>query len=306
MQVRSCSTVVHVLTRREVCKATGAALAVLGAAPAASAVAAPTKAAGEQSLPAAAAGDALQLWYREPANEWVQALPVGNGRLGAMVWGGIAHERLQLNEDTLYAGGPYDATSPDALAALPQVRALIFAGRYAEAEALADAKMLSRPLKQMPYQPLGDLLLDFDRADGISEYRRQLDLDTGVVTTTFRSGGAVHKREVFVSAQSQCIVVRLSCDRPVRFPCAWASTARRPARSRWSRAACCSAVATAASPASTASCALRCACCRRSRAARSAICVTACASRAPMKWCCCSLPPPATNALMPSMAIRSR
>lgn len=214
MQVRSCSTVVHVLTRREVCKATGAALAVLGAAPAASVVAAPTKAAGKQSLPAAAAGDALQLWYREPANEWVQALPVGNGRLGAMVWGGIAHERLQLNEDTLYAGGPYDATSPDALAALPQVRALIFAGRYAEAEALGDAKMLSRPLKQMPYQPLGDLLLDFDRADGISEYRRQLDLDTGVVTTTFRSGGAVHKREVFVSAQSQCIVVRLSCDRP--------------------------------------------------------------------------------------------
>ncbi len=214
MQVRSCSTVVHVLTRREVCKATGAALAVLGAAPAASAVAAPAKAAGKPSLPAVAAGDALQLWYREPANEWVQALPVGNGRLGAMVWGGIAHERLQLNEDTLYAGGPYDATSPDALAALPQVRALIFAGRYAEAEALADAKMLSRPLKQMPYQPLGDLLLDFDRADGISEYRRQLDLDTGVVTTTFRSGGAVHKREVFVSAQSQCIVVRLSCDRP--------------------------------------------------------------------------------------------
>ncbi|MCE4357957.1 glycoside hydrolase family 95 protein [Xanthomonas hortorum] len=202
------------LTRREVCKATGAALAVLGAAPAASAVAAPAKAAGKQSLPAAAAGDALQLWYREPANEWVQALPVGNGRLGAMVWGGIAHERLQLNEDTLYAGGPYDATSPEALAALPQVRALIFAGRYVEAETLADAKMLSRPLKQMPYQPLGDLLLDFDRADGISEYRRQLDLDTGVATTAFRSGGAVHKREVFVSAQSQCIVVRLSCDRP--------------------------------------------------------------------------------------------
>lgn len=144
----------------------------------------------------------------------VEALPVGNGRLGAMMWGGIAHERLQLNEDTLYAGGPYDATSPDALAALPQVRALIFAGRYAEAEQLADAKLLSRPLKQMPYQPLGDLLLDFDRADGISDYRRQLDLDTAVATTTFRSGGAVHRREVFVSAQAQCIVVGLSCDHP--------------------------------------------------------------------------------------------
>ena len=196
------------LTRRELCKATGAAVAVLGAAPALS------QAAGVAPLPAVAPDDALHLWYREPANEWVQALPVGNGRLGAMVWGGIAHERLQLNEDTLYAGGPYDATNPQALAALPQVRALIFAGRYAEAEQLADAKLLSRPLKQMPYQPLGDLLLDFDRADGISEYRRQLDLDTAVATTTFRSGGAVHRREVFVSAQSQCIVVRLSCDRP--------------------------------------------------------------------------------------------
>ncbi|MBB5865827.1 glycoside hydrolase family 95 protein [Xanthomonas sp. 3058] len=199
------------LTRRELCKATGAAVAVLGTAPVAAQAA---KATRSSSLPAVAPAGALTLWYRQPANEWVQALPVGNGRLGAMVWGGIAHERLQLNEDTLYAGGPYDATSPEALAALPQVRALIFAGRYAEAETLANAKLLSRPRKQMPYQPLGDLLLDFDRADGISDYRRQLDLDTGVATTTFRSGGALHRREVFVSAQSQCIVVRLSCDRP--------------------------------------------------------------------------------------------
>ncbi len=215
MQVRSCSALVHVLTRREVCKASGAALAVLGAAPAACAVATSVtaQAADKPSLPEVAAADAVQLWYREPANQWVQALPVGNGRLGAMVWGGIAHERLQLNEDTLYAGGPYDATSPEALATLPQVRALIFSGRYAEAETLADAKLLSRPLKQMPYQPLGDLLLDFDRADGISDYRRQLDLDTAMATTTFRSCGALHRREVFVSAQSQCIVVRLSCDR---------------------------------------------------------------------------------------------
>lgn len=199
------------LTRRELCKATGAAMAVLGAAPVAAQAAASSK---HAALPPVAAADALQLWYREPANEWVEALPVGNGRLGAMVWGGIAHERLQLNEDTLYAGGPYDSTSPDGLAALPQVRALIFAGRYAEAEQLADAKLLSRPLKQMPYQPLGDLLLDFDRVDGISEYRRQLDLDTAVATTSFRSGGVLHRREVFVSAQSQCIVVRLSCERP--------------------------------------------------------------------------------------------
>ncbi|MEE7548911.1 glycoside hydrolase family 95 protein, partial [Xanthomonas sp. Kuri4-1] len=156
----------------------------------------------------------MTLWYPQPATQWVEALPVGNGRLGAMVWGGIAHERVQLNEDTLYAGGPYDATSPEARAALPQVRELIFAGRYAEAEALADARLLSRPAKQMPFQPLADLLLDYDRADGVSDYRRELDLDSAVATTRFASGGAEHRREVFVSAPAQCIVVRLSCDRP--------------------------------------------------------------------------------------------
>jgi len=201
------------LTRRALCKAIGAGM-MAGLAPPVAArtvAAAPAVAAAPVADPAA-----LTLWYRRPATQWVEALPVGNGRLGAMVWGGIAHERLQLNEDTLYAGQPYDATSPDALAALPQVRALIFAGRYAEAEALADAKLLSRPPKQMPYQPLADLLLDYDRADGIDGYRRDLDLDTALATTRFTSGGATHLREVFVSPTEQCIVVRLSCDVPGR------------------------------------------------------------------------------------------
>lgn len=203
------------LSRRGLFKAIGAGLAVsaTGAGAASARVDRAVAAAGSTAtLP----DGALQLWYREPATEWVQALPTGNGRLGAMVWGGIAHERIGLNEDTLFAGGPYDATSPDALAALPQVRALVFAGRYAEAEALADATMLSRPLKQMPYQPLADLLLDFDRADHIDGYRRQLDLDAAVATTEFNSGGARHRREVFVSAPDQCIVVRLAADVPGR------------------------------------------------------------------------------------------
>jgi alpha-L-fucosidase 2 len=203
------------LTRRELCKAMGAGLAVGVVAVAGEGVAAPV-ANPSVELPPVAPKDALKLWYPQPATEWVEALPVGNGRLAAMVWGGIAHERLQLNEDTLYAGGPYDATSPDALAALPQVRELIFAGRYAEAEKLADEKLLSRPLKQMPYQPLADLLLDFDRADGIADYRRELDLDSAIATTTFASGGALHRREVFVSPVDQCIVVRLSCNQPGR------------------------------------------------------------------------------------------
>lgn len=202
------------LSRRGLFKALGAGLTLSATGWSSQAGAVP--AAAGRSDAAAAPGDALQLWYRAPATEWVQALPTGNGRLGAMVWGGVAHERIGLNEDTLYAGGPYDATSPDALAALPQVRALIFAGRYAEAEALADAKLLSRPAKQMPYQPLADLLLDFDRADHIDGYRRSLDLDTAVATTQFRSGGAWHRREVFVPEPDQCIVVRLSADLPGR------------------------------------------------------------------------------------------
>jgi alpha-L-fucosidase 2 len=87
----------------------------------------------------------LTLWYREPANEWVEALPIGNGRLAGMVFGGIEHERIQLNEDTLWAGGPYDPANPQALEALPIARRLIFAGKYGEAHALVAEKMLGRP-----------------------------------------------------------------------------------------------------------------------------------------------------------------
>ena len=99
---------------------------------------------------AAFAGD-LTLWYRQPASQWVQALPVGNGRLGAMVFGGVEREQLQLNEDTLWAGGPYDPNNTNALAALPEVRRLIFDGKFAEAQKMVGQKMMARPLKQMPY-----------------------------------------------------------------------------------------------------------------------------------------------------------
>ena len=170
----------------------------------------------------AAAGSAadpwanLRLWYPRPATQWVEALPLGNGRLGAMVWGGGKHERIQLNEDTLYAGGPYDPTPPEALAALPEVRRLLFAGRYAEADALANAKMMGRPIKQMPYQPLGDLVLDFFEIAETNDYRRELDLDTAVASSTFEARGLQHRREVFVSPVDQCVAVRLSGDKPGR------------------------------------------------------------------------------------------
>ena len=191
------------LSRRELFKATAAGLAAAG-----------LGASGEVRTQASVSENNLKLWYRQPAKIWVEALPVGNGRLGAMVYGGVGKERLQLNEDTLYAGGPYEADNPEALAALPRVRELIFAGKYKEAETLANASMISRPVKQMPYQPLGNLWLEFDVLDAVSDYRRELDLDTAIVRTQFRAGEVTHTREVFVSPVDQCIVVRLSASQP--------------------------------------------------------------------------------------------
>jgi alpha-L-fucosidase 2 len=109
------------------------------------------------SEPSVAADDSLLLWYDKPAQEWTDALPIGNGRLGAMIFGGPAIEQLQLNEDTIYGGAPYDPNNPHALAALPEARRLIFEGKYKEAHDLVGAKMMAQPIKQMPYQPVGDL-----------------------------------------------------------------------------------------------------------------------------------------------------
>jgi alpha-L-fucosidase 2 len=100
--------------------------------------------------PPVASPSSLVLWYDKPATQWVEALPIGNGRLGAMVFGGTKNERLQLNEDTLYAGGPYDPNNPEALQALPEARRLIFEGKYKEANDLIGTKMMARPIKQMP------------------------------------------------------------------------------------------------------------------------------------------------------------
>ena len=179
-------------------------------------------AAGEAAPRAALTGKAtppggrLTLWYRRPAEKWVEALPLGNGRLGAMVFGGIERERLALNEDTLWAAGPYDPSHGDALKALPEVRKLIFDGKYKEAHNLVGAKMMARPLKQMSYQPVGDLALTFPGLDGAADYRRQLDLQTAIARVTFASGGATITREVFASAPDQVIVVHLAADKPGR------------------------------------------------------------------------------------------
>ena len=156
----------------------------------------------------------MTLWYRRPAVEWEQALALGNGRLGAMVFGGIVQEHITLNEDTLWSGGPYDPTNPDALAALPQARALIFAGQYSQAHKLVESKMMARPLWQAAYQTVGTLHLSFPDVPAVESYRRDLDLDTAIARVSYQANGVHFVREVFASPVDQVIVVRLSADKP--------------------------------------------------------------------------------------------
>ena len=164
------------------------------------------------SNPSSAPAEPLSLWYHQPAREWTDALPVGNGRLSAMVFGGVNREQLQLNEGTLWAGGPYDPVNPDAKAALPAVQRRIFAGDFAGAAGLLTAKVLARPIGQMPYETVGNLFLDFPAVAAVENYRRDLNLDTAVATTTFTANGVKVTREVFSSAVDQVIVVHLTAD----------------------------------------------------------------------------------------------
>ena len=155
----------------------------------------------------------LKLWYDKPAARWEEALPVGNGRLGAMVFGGTAEERLQLNESTLWGGRPHDYTNPEAGKHLAELRRLIFEGKMREAEKLG-GEMLGRPHMQRPYQPLGDLRLRFPGHEKVERHVRALDLDQAIAQTSYRIGDVEFKREVFVSFPDQAIVIRLSSSKP--------------------------------------------------------------------------------------------
>lgn len=159
---------------------------------------------------------ALTLWYRQPATRFEEALPLGNGRLGAMVYGGVAEERLSLNEDTFWAGGPYDPANPDAAAALPEVRRLIAAGEYEQAQQLVNDKVMAKPLRQMMYLPIGNLMLSTTDDDQADAYRRDLDLDTAVAQVSYERNGVRYTREYFASAVDDVIVVRLRADKPGR------------------------------------------------------------------------------------------
>jgi len=171
---------------------------------------------GPVVLTAAESADTANLlWYDKPAEKWVEALPVGNGRIAAMVFGDPARERLQLNEGTLWAGAPYNPVNPEAKDALPEARRLVNEGKYRDAAKLIGAKIMAKPLAQMPYQTVGDLTLDFPAA-AVTGYRRELDLDRATTTTSYTSNGVRYTREVFANAPDNVIVVRLSADRPGR------------------------------------------------------------------------------------------
>ncbi|WP_020541191.1 glycosyl hydrolase family 95 catalytic domain-containing protein [Nonomuraea coxensis] len=161
------------------------------------------------------AANDLALWYDESAGtEWLRALPIGNGRLGAMVFGNVDTERLQLNEDTIWAGGPYDQSNTKGAAALGQIRQLVFQNQWSQAQTLVDQNMLGNPSAQLAYQPVGDLRLTFGSAAGVSEYNRVLDLSTATTTVTYLQNGVRYRREVLASAPDQVIALRLTADRP--------------------------------------------------------------------------------------------
>jgi alpha-L-fucosidase 2 len=153
------------------------------------------------------------LTYDQPATRWTEALPIGNGRLGAMVFGGTEDERLQVNEGTLWGGGPHDYTNPGASAHLDEIRRLIFAGKVGEAEKLADAVM-GRPKLLMPYQPFCDVRMHFPGHGQATAYRRELRLDDATVETRYTVGATEFRREVFASFPAQVLVLRLTASRP--------------------------------------------------------------------------------------------
>ena len=154
----------------------------------------------------------MLLWYSKPASQWVEALPIGNGRLGAMVFGGIERERLQLNEDSLWSGGPKNWNNPKAPAVLAEVRRLIAAEQYVEADEAA--RGMQGPFTQS-YLPLGNLYLAFEHGDSArGGYRRELDISQALMSVRYKVGGTSYTREIFASRPDQAIVIRLTADKP--------------------------------------------------------------------------------------------
>jgi alpha-L-fucosidase 2 len=158
----------------------------------------------------------MVLWYRQPAEKWLEALPIGNGYMGAMVFGGLQQERIALNESSFWSGRPHDYNDTNALHYFPQIRDLVIAGKFQEAEKMADDHFWGIPKAQQAYEPIGDLRLKFDGAENAQDYRRELDMETGVASVMYKLGDAVLTREAFMSYPERVLVVRISSDKPGR------------------------------------------------------------------------------------------
>ncbi|MGB7063372.1 MAG: glycoside hydrolase family 95 protein, partial [Candidatus Zixiibacteriota bacterium] len=161
-----------------------------------------------------ASSNDLRLWYKAPAQEWTEALPVGNGRLGGMIFGGVEKEHIQFNEDSLWTGIPRDYSNPQANEYLSEIRWLLLEGKQREAERLGMQKFMSIPLRQERYQPFGDVWIEFDGSPEFSDYRRELDLDRAVATVKYKKGDVTFTRSVFVSYPDQVMVIHLAVDKP--------------------------------------------------------------------------------------------
>ena len=151
-----------------------------------------------------------RLWYRQSAGIWEEALPLGNGRLGAMVYGGADREHIQVNEESMWYGGPVERNNPDMREQLPVIRKLIFEGRIAEAEKLIKLAMSGCPDGMHPYQTLGDIHIEFEGMEKFTDYERELDLEQAVYRQKFRCGETLFEREMFIAAPSDVMAMRLT------------------------------------------------------------------------------------------------
>lgn len=157
----------------------------------------------------------LKLWYDEPSGkDWENALPIGNGRIGAMVYGNVSNEIFQLNEHTVWSGSPNRNDNPDALEALPKVRELIFKGEYKAAEQLANEKIITKKSHGQMFQPVGNLELSFPNHKAYNEYFRELDISKAVSKTSYQLNGITYNREAFVSLADRVLVIKISADEP--------------------------------------------------------------------------------------------
>lgn len=163
----------------------------------------------------------LKLWFRRPAADWNEALPVGNGRLGAMVFGGVSEERLQLNEESVWSKGATLVDKKDGYKSISKIRQLLFDGKYVEAEKLCLEKLMTDrlPSGTNTYQTLGDLMLQFEGLERFNNYKRVLLLDSALVRTTFQANRASHTRTVFSSAIDQAIIMLAEADQPGQITC---------------------------------------------------------------------------------------